>query len=645
MPRVSTGVIGLVLLIHASFASGQPRTASTTTPYDIGTPALAELYVSPTGDDGAAGTSASAPLRTLTAAWARVPVTTAATGVRINLMAGTYPCEPGPEDANCINYFSDRHGSYQAPVIVRGFDGPNTVTLRGGLNIAAVDYLYLIDLTLVGGASLPTNSSGNNLLHLEEGHHVLLRGLTLQGPACASDACNNLQEVLKVNQSQSLYVEDSLFSGAWHTVVDYFSVQYGHFRNNRLNTAGQWCMYVKGGTSYLRVEANEFVGCQLGFQAGQAANLAVMRSPWVQYEAYDIKFVNNVLREIPGVGFSAAGVYNALFAYNTLYRVGTAVEPGYALAQFVHGERGCQPTDEVPNAVAVCTALVGQGAWGPTFEVESTAVVSNRNVYVYNNILYNPSPAQTRYSHLDVQGPLSRPTGFQNSPNPARTDDNLVLRGNIIWNGPVDHPLGAGDDGAGCQASNPTCNPTQLRADNAINTIEPQLGSDLRPTIGSNVFGVAAYAIPAFTWDTFTPAVPSGTATNTVPYDRVGASRPTPGPAGAYMAPLPPFTDHPLVPRASIVKAVHITELRQRIDELRVQFGLDVYSWTDAVVTPRVTRVRALHLTELRAALDQAYLAAGLAPPSYSPSGIAGGITVITAAQIGELRAAVIAIW
>ena len=33
-----------------------------------------------------------------------------------------------------------------------------------------------------------------------------------------------------------------------------------------------------------------------------SANLAVMRSPWLHYEAYDIKFVNNVLHDLPGVG-------------------------------------------------------------------------------------------------------------------------------------------------------------------------------------------------------------------------------------------------------------------------------------------------------------------------------------------------------
>jgi len=79
--------------------------------------------------------------------------------------------------------------------------------MRGGLNLNNVEYLYLLDLNLVGGAPLPTNASGNNLLHFDHADHVLLHGLSVLGPECVNDTCNNLQEVLKVNQAQYLYVE------------------------------------------------------------------------------------------------------------------------------------------------------------------------------------------------------------------------------------------------------------------------------------------------------------------------------------------------------------------------------------------------------------------------------------------------------
>jgi len=522
-------------------ADSEPSWKTAPIPYPIGSPTLAELYVSPTGNDANSGLGPDAPLKTLAAAWDKIPegVTLTATGYRINLLPGEYPCEPAEPD-DCRNYLANRTGASQYPIILRAYNGAGTVTIRGGFDFNAVAYLYLLDLTLAGGTPLPTNLSGNNLLHLANSRNVLLRGLTLAGPDCATDACNNLQEVLKVNQVQYLYVEDSVISGAWHSAVDYFSVQYGHFVNNRLHTAGQWCMYVKGGTAYLRVEGNEFHDCQLGFQAGQSSNLAVMRSPWLHYEAYDIKFVNNVLHDLPGVGLSVSGGYNILFAYNTLYRVGTATDPGYALVQTVHGERGCSATDEMPDPVSACVALIGQGGWGPNYQTDNVPAIPNRNVYVYNNLIYNPAPSQTLYTHFGIYGPIDLPAGFRNISSPVAADNNLVMAGNLIWNGPVDHPLGI-DETTGCQPSNPTCNAAQLTANNTINQIEPQLldpeGGDYRPAPGSNVYSAATYAIPDFTWSDAPglPIVPVGTLANAVPYDRAGNARPAPGPPGAYV--------------------------------------------------------------------------------------------------------------
>jgi hypothetical protein len=521
-------------------AAARPTNApSDSQSYEIGSPLLQELYVSPTGTDTAPGTTPAQPLRTLGAAWARIPEETLDIGVRINLLPGTYPCEPGPEDNNCINYFANRRGTAQAPLILRAAQGADTVTLRGGLNLNAVAYLYLLDLNLAGGGDLPTNSSGNNLLHIEGGDHVLLRGLSVFGPACANDGCNNLQEVLKVNQTQYLYVENSQIAGAWHSVVDYFVVQYGHFRNNQVYTAGQWCMYVKGGSAYLTIEGNEFHDCQLGFQSGQSANLAVMREPWIHYETYDIRFINNVLHHIPGVGLSAAGAYNTLFAYNTLYQVGTSSDPGYALVQLTYGERNCTPIDEIPDVIRNCALFTARGAWGPAALSESLPAIPNQRVFVYNNLFYNPAPAQTPYTHFEVPGPLAPPSGFKNIPSPILADRGLSMVGNLIWNGPPGHPLGIEESERGCQPVNPTCNPNQLAAQNTLNTLEPDLidpaHGNFRPRPGGNVFRISTAPIPAFTWDTFSPIVPVGTLDWPVRLDREGKSRGIVDPPGAYV--------------------------------------------------------------------------------------------------------------
>lgn len=295
----------------------------------------------------------------------------------------------------------------------------------------------------------------------------------------------------------------------------------------------------------MKVEGNEFSGCQLGFQAGQSANLAVMRVPWLHYEVYDIKFINNVLHDIPGVGMSISGAYNALLAHNTLYRVGTSTANGFALSQFVQGERGCTPTDDIPDPVASCTALVQQGAWGPDFQTENVSAISNRNIYVFNNIFFNPAPSQTLYSHFAANGPQALPAGFRNAPAPAKTDDNLVIAGNLIWNGPADHPLGVGNAGEGCEASNPTCNPAQLAVSNTVNLLLPQLADpehgDFRPAAGGNVFTATTYLAPSFTWSDApaAPAVPAGNLANTISMDRAGSRRSAASPPGAYSAFVP----------------------------------------------------------------------------------------------------------
>ena len=109
-------------------------------------------------------------------------------------------------------------------------------------------------------------------------------------------------------------------------------------------------------------------------------------------------------------------------------------------------------------------------------------------------------------------------------------------------------------------------------------------------------------------------------------------------------APSVPFTDDPLLPGVTPIKAVHFTELRMRIDALRVAHGLARYRWTDRVITAGVTPVRLLHLLELREALAAAYAVLGRPVPRWIDSAPVGGTTAIRAAHLTELRAAVVAL-
>ncbi len=111
----------------------------------------------------------------------------------------------------------------------------------------------------------------------------------------------------------------------------------------------------------------------------------------------------------------------------------------------------------------------------------------------------------------------------------------------------------------------------------------------------------------------------------------------------ATMSLYQPFTDDTLTAESSVVRAVHLNELRTRIDALRVRFGLVPYAWTDATITAGSSVIKVVHITDLRAALAQACIAAGQAAPTYTNPALGAG-TPVKAAHIAEIRTAIVAI-
>jgi len=107
------------------------------------------------------------------------------------------------------------------------------------------------------------------------------------------------------------------------------------------------------------------------------------------------------------------------------------------------------------------------------------------------------------------------------------------------------------------------------------------------------------------------------------------------------VTPPAPFTDPVLTSGITAVRAIHITELRARIDAIRINLGLSPFTWTDANLTGR--RVSTVHVNELRAALAAAYQRAGKSPPAYSDANLTAGVTPVRAVHIAELRSAVVA--
>lgn len=100
------------------------------------------------------------------------------------------------------------------------------------------------------------------------------------------------------------------------------------------------------------------------------------------------------------------------------------------------------------------------------------------------------------------------------------------------------------------------------------------------------------------------------------------------------------FTDDPLVAGSTLIKVVHVTELRTQIDAARSAYGLAAHSWTDSTLTAGAS-FRVKHIADLRAALNDVYAAAGQTPPTYTDPMPLPGVTLIKAAHITELRNAI----
>ncbi len=496
--------------------------------FDIGTPSLTEVWVDPLrGNDGASGATRNEAVRTITTAWQRVPTTAGPHGVRIQLVAGFYP------EASFPGYWENRHGRLDAPIILHAADGPGTARLTGYLNFFDVSYLYLIGLNA---------ANPGDVLHCERCDHFLIRQATLRG------GDRNAHETIKFNQSQYVYIEDSDISEAYENAIDFVAVQHGHIVRNDIHHCDDWCVYLKGGSAYFTIEGNRIHHCGTGgFSAGQGTGFEYMVPPWLHYEAYAIRVVNNIIHDTEGAGLGVNGGYDILMAYNTLYRVGQRSH----LLEFVFGARSCDGDTALRGA---CAAHLALGGWGTTQTGGEGEPIPNRHLYVYDNVIANPPEVQSQWQHFAIYGPRV-PTPGSHIPSPARTDDNLRIQGNLIWNGPAGHPLGLGDD-SGCQTGNQTCNAAQLIADNRINILQPGFvnpeNGDFHPAPGSALLGQPPGIIPNFpAWESLQPSVPADAPSAAVDSDFEGVPRTASSAIGAMAATTKPG-DLPLVNPSSL---------------------------------------------------------------------------------------------
>lgn len=94
------------------------------------------------------------------------------------------------------------------------------------------------------------------------------------------------------------------------------------------------------------------------------------------------------------------------------------------------------------------------------------------------------------------------------------------------------------------------------------------------------------------------------------------------------------FADDPLTTGTTLIKAQHLTELRQAINAVRALAGLPAASWTDQ--SPQGVVIKAVHVGEMRTKLDEALGVLGVSVQPYTDPVLAG--VGVKRVHVEELR-------
>jgi hypothetical protein len=500
-------------------AAPQPAGSARTPSYPVGAPSYIDIVVSPAGDDeydGADAGSAARPFRSIQRAWRAVEHGAddlRRHAYRILLQPGEY----------CGAYL-DREsaeqrsgGTPETPLLITSADPANRARIvfhndvegcnRANITIFQADYVYLMDFDIRldrTWGDVPVDASTGDGFQCERCRHLLLRNMRISGFFSESDYSQT--ETIKLNQSEHVYIEDSEISGGGDNAIDAVAVRHGWWVRNHIHHARDWCLYAKGGSADILIEANLVSDCGTGgILAGQGTTMPFLVAPFLQYEAYHIVVVNNIVRDVRGAGLGANGGFNILFAYNTIVRAGDD-ENRNQLFEVAPGVRDCavgDPSDEQPDPARGCRDAIAAGAWGWT-RADSGEFVPNRHVFFLNNLVVNPDTiSPIRLFRVDAP---REPDADWTGPRPARSDDGLVVQGNIITTGRAAFMLDVDAERCG----DATCNEAQLLADNQINQVAPARwfvgDDDYRPSGDSPALVMAPRALPVFDTSALTDA-------------------------------------------------------------------------------------------------------------------------------------------
>jgi hypothetical protein len=519
MRRLGAFLVALAGLLaprspQSAAAAGQTAETFDANPtYAMGKPLLTDLWVDPAGgNDAASGAARDQALRTLQAAFARLPadVGKAPTGYRLLLAAGSYHTGPHPG-----LWLEGRRGTFERPVVIESADGPGKAVLPP-LTIARCSFLYVLGPRIRGAEKFPRDM----LLHVIGSDHILVRHVD----SVAGATRESLPPVnFKCDQSRHLFVEDSEFDGAELVVLDFVACQFGHIVRSKFHRSFLEAIYVKGGSTGFVIAGNEIWDSRVyGFCAGEGTGFQYMVKPWIHYEAYDIKFVNNVIHDTGGPAVAVQGGYNCLVAYNTCYRVGSWGSP----IQVGFGGRGAGSG----QWDRTCEDYLKSGGWCNPRRMDQN--IPSKNVYVFNNLVLNDTFASAR-GHFGVAGSLKTAEGC-NLPAEVRADEGLVIRGNVTRNGP-DTLAGLASIGGGASGG---IEEKLLLKENVLNRSPLRLADPGRGdyrVVPESLAGAQGAPIPDFRGGDLPPGsqAPAGRLCNQPSCDRAGVPRTTSRP-GAW---------------------------------------------------------------------------------------------------------------
>ncbi len=499
-------------LVIVIFTSGSIRAQSD---YNIGTVTVKEIWVDPiNGKDVNNGTTRALAYKTLNFAMANVPSLSpfTTTGYKIMLVAGDYPGDDSPPT------YSSYEGTSKFPLIIQAADGAGTAKLPS-MTISDCSYFYLLDLII-------ETTSGADAIGCSGSNHILIRHCTINGQDTGKILLS--QNTLSVTGSQNCYIEDCNITNAYGANLYVSGSQHCQIIRSTLQNSSADGIAIDYGSADIMVARNVIRSTTKNavyIGSNGVAALDGFSLPWVHYDAYAIRVINNVISQCDSQAFVCNGSYDILFAYNTLYKVG-----GYApsLISLGLGKRTCSALDQQPT----CKEYLDSGAWGTvhTYNTDDdVAWIPNTHLYIYNNVFYNPTGYETTSSQFVFDAP-KQALLHASCPKPANTDNDLQIKGNIIWNGSVSKPLGITAT-SGAQPSNPTCNATLINSGNSIHKQEPLLANpennDFHPATGGAIVNASVFPIPDFTWSDLPnkPKEPLVALPNTIATDFDGASR------------------------------------------------------------------------------------------------------------------------